>query len=94
MDAIRVLDALAAKDNILSSEEFADVPSLTVKSALDRLASREMVTYKTIDREEIRLTKEAQDIALHGSHEAKVFEAVRKAMSGLKMTDLPVSTEI
>lgn len=49
-----------------------------------------MVTYRKIDREEAILTEEAEGIAANGSHEAKVFEAVRKAVDGLKISDLPV----
>lgn len=89
--ASQVLDALAHCDGpILSAEAFASTPSSAVKSALDRLGSREMVTYKTIDREEAVLTYEAEGIAADGSHEAKVFEAVRQAVEGLKIGDLPV----
>ena len=75
---------------LLTAEAFPSVPFTTIKSALDRLGSREMVVYKTIEREEAILTEEAQGIATHGSHEAKVFEAVRKAVEGLKVSDLPV----
>ena len=86
-----VLDALSSNEGpILSADAFPSLPSTTVKSALDRLASREMVNYRTIDREEAVLTEEAESIAAHGSHEAKVFEAVLKAVEGLKITDLPV----
>ncbi len=87
----QVLDALSHSNGpILSAESFASTPSATVKSALDRLGSREMVTYKTIDREEAILTPEAEGIAADGSHEAKVFEAVRQAVEGLRIVDLPV----
>ena len=87
----QVLNALAQSDGpILSTEAFPSVPFITIKSALDRLASREMVLYKTIERDQALLTEEAQGIAQYGSHEAKVFEAVRKAVEGLKVSDLPV----
>lgn len=88
----QVLDALSTDDSILSSDAFPSVPSTVVKSALDRLASRDMVVYKAIDREEALLTDEGKGIAAEGSHEAKVFEAVRKAVEGLKIGDLPVNT--
>lgn len=85
-----ILDALSASDTpILSSEAFPSYPSLNVKSALDRLASRQMVEYETIEREVAALTKEGEDIAANGSHEAKVFQAVVAAMEGLKIGDLP-----
>lgn len=87
----QVLTALSQSDGpILSVDAFPSIPSTTVKSALDRLGSREMVTYKKIDKEEAILTPEAEGIAADGSHEAKVFEAVRKAVGGLKIADLPV----
>ena len=87
----QVLEALSHSNGpILSAETFPSIPSTMVKSALDRLGSREMVTYKTIDREEAILTPEAEGIAKDGSHEAKVFEAVRQAVEGLKIADLPV----
>jgi len=89
-----VLSALAEQCPILSSDAFPGVPSTTIKSALDRLASREMVAYETIVREEVALTEEGKGIAAEGSHEAKVFEAVRKAVEGLKITELPVSCNL
>jgi len=87
----QVLDALSASDGpILSADAFPSIPSTTLKSALDRLGSREMVTYRKIDREEAVMTEEAEGIAANGSHEAKVFEAVRKTVQGLKIAELPV----
>lgn len=86
-----VLEALSSSEGpILSADAFLSIPSTTLKSALDRLSSREMVNYKTIDREEAVLTEEAESIVAHGSHEAKVFEAVVRAVEGLKIADLPV----
>lgn len=86
-----VLDALSQTDKpILSTDAFPSTPSSEIKSALDRLKSREMVVYEAIDRDEAVLTSEAEDIAANGSHEAKVFEAVLRAVEGMKMADLPV----
>ncbi len=86
-----VLQALSTTDDpIASADAFPTTPFTIIKSALDRLSSREIVSYKTIDREEAVLTEEAESIATHGSHEAKVFEAVSKALEGLKIADLPV----
>ncbi|KAH8423174.1 phenylalanine--tRNA ligase subunit alpha [Aspergillus melleus] len=85
-----VLGALSASDApILSNEAFPSTPSSTIKSALDRLASRQMVEYDTVEREVAALTKEGEEIANNGSHEAKVFEAVVAALDGLKIGDLP-----
>ena len=85
-----ILDALSASDAlILSNQAFPSTPSTNVKSALDRLGSRQMVEYETLDREVISLTEEGETIANNGSHEVKVFEAVVAAMDGLKIGDLP-----
>lgn len=87
----QVLEALSKTNaSILTADVFPSVDFITIKSALDRLGSREMIVYRQIDREEAILTPEAQGIAAEGSHEAKVFEAVRQAVDGLKIADLPV----
>ena len=86
----QILEALAAKEPILSSNAFPGIPSSTVKGCLDRLESRGMVAYQTLEREEAKLTDEGSGIAAEGSHEAKVFEAVRKAVDGMRISDLPV----
>lgn len=83
-----VLQALSKSEPILSSEAFPSQKSADVKSALDRLASRSMVTYETIDREEAILEPEAVEIEANGSHEARVFEALRNAMDGLTVAEL------
>ena len=87
----RVLDALSqSNDALLSTTAFPSIPSTEVKAALDRLKSREMVAYDTIDKDEAFLTPEAEGVAANGSPEAKVFEAVQRAVEGLKISDLPV----
>lgn len=87
----QVLDALSqTEDPILSTNAFTNIPSTEIKSALDRLNSREMVAYLTLDKEEAILTPEAEGVAANGSPEAKVFEAVRAAAEGLKISELPV----
>ena len=86
-----VLGYLSDHDGpFLTNDAFPSLTFVTIKSALDRLGSREFIIYKQIDREEATLTDEAEGIAANGSHEAKVFEAVRKAVEGLKIGDLPV----
>jgi phenylalanyl-tRNA synthetase alpha subunit-like protein len=84
----RILHALSQKDSLLSTEAFPEVPFADIKAALDRLASRSMVAYDTIEREEAILEAEGQQIAEHGSHEARVFEALRQAVGGLTVQDL------
>lgn len=83
-----VLQALDKQDNILSSEAFPSQKSTDVKGALDRLASRSMVTYQTIDKEEAVLEPEGEDIIANGSHEARVFDALKQAMEGLTIKEL------
>jgi phenylalanyl-tRNA synthetase alpha chain len=84
----KILYALDHKEPLLSTEAFPSVKSADIKSALDRLGSRSMVKYETIDREEPVLEAEGQDITANGSHEARVFEALQKAMEGLTMAEL------
>jgi phenylalanyl-tRNA synthetase alpha chain len=83
-----ILQALSQNDDILSSEAFPSQKSADVKSSLDRLASRSMITYETIDREEAILEPEAQEIAANGSHEARVFEALSRRVDGLTIAEL------
>lgn len=83
-----VLQALSKADPITSTETFPQVPFESLKAALDRLASRSMVAYEQVEREEAFLEPEAVEVVNHGSHEARVFEAVRKAMDGLSIQDL------
>ena len=83
-----ILHALSKNEDILSSEAFPSLKSTEVKSALDRLGSRSMVTYETLDREEAVLETEAEEIAANGSHEARVFEALRNAIHGLTISEL------
>ena len=86
-----LLEALAEADGpLLTVNAFPTVPYTKIKSALDSLKSHEMIQYDPIEREEALLTPEAEGIVKHGSHEAKVFEAVRQAVEGLKIKDLPV----
>ena len=83
-----VLQALSKSDPISSTEAFPDIPFNSMKAALDRLASRSMITYEQVEREEAFLEPEAEIIVTHGSHEARVFEAVRQAVDGLSIQDL------
>jgi phenylalanyl-tRNA synthetase alpha chain len=84
----QVLHALDKTSPLLSSDAFPNQKSADVKAALDRLASRSMVTYETIDREDAILESEGQEIVANGSHEARVFEALKQAMDGLTIGEL------
>ncbi|KAG8533554.1 uncharacterized protein KY384_001294 [Bacidia gigantensis] len=86
----QVLKALAQSNGpILTAEAFPSMSFVKVKSALDTLKSRDMIIYSQIEREEVVLSPEGEGIAENGSHEAKVFEAVRASIDGLKLDDLP-----
>ncbi|KAK5654980.1 hypothetical protein OQA88_6739 [Cercophora sp. LCS_1] len=83
-----VLQALSKTDPILSTEAFPQVAFVDIKAALDRLASRDMVKYETIEKEDAILEAEGEQIAANGSHEARVFEALRQAVEGLTVQEL------
>lgn len=84
----RILETLNISSPLLSTEAFPMAGFVEVKASLDRLASREMVTYETIEREEAMLEAEGEQILANGSHEARVFEALRSAIDGLTVQDL------
>ncbi|PQE27176.1 hypothetical protein CJF32_00000141 [Rutstroemia sp. NJR-2017a WRK4] len=86
--ASEVLHTLSKQDPILSTEAFPSATFADLKSALDRLGSRSMISYKAIEREEAILEPEAEEIASNGSHEARVFEALRQAVDGLTVSEL------
>lgn len=76
---------------LASTEAFPDIEATVLKGALDSLHSREQIVYETVDKEIAVLTPEAEGIVKDGSHEAKVYDAVCKAMEGIKISELPVS---
>lgn len=86
--AAQILQALSTQSPIQSADAFPAVPFQELKAALDRLGSRSMISYETIEREEAILEAEAEQIATHGSHEARVFEALKQAMDGLTVQEL------
>lgn len=85
----QVLDLLDAKSTLHTNQDFPSVPQIEIKAALDRLGSRQMLTYETEEKEEVQLTAEGQQIANEGSHEYKVWAAV-KEKGGLPLKELPV----
>jgi phenylalanyl-tRNA synthetase alpha chain len=88
----QVLQVLNQSDGpVLTSDAFPNATFVSVKSAVDKLRSREYVEAEQIDRIQLVLTKEGKDIAENGSNGARVFEAVRKAIEGLKIKDLPAA---
>ncbi|KAI1818507.1 phenylalanyl-tRNA synthetase alpha chain [Poronia punctata] len=86
--ASQILHALDKKTPLISNEDFPASNFTDLKAALDRLASRRMVEYATLQREEVHLEPEGELIATHGSHEARVFEALRTAVDGLTIQEL------
>ncbi|KAG9257039.1 tRNA synthetases class II core domain (F)-domain-containing protein [Emericellopsis atlantica] len=84
----QILQKLSQQSPIVTSEAFPSVPSQDAKAALDRLGSRSMITYETQTREEVVLEPEAEQIIEHGSHESRVFEALRQAVEGLSVQEL------
>ncbi|KAF2405271.1 phenylalanyl-tRNA synthetase-like protein alpha chain [Trichodelitschia bisporula] len=83
----KVLDLLSSTPEIKTDEALPGVQQQDVKAALDRLASRAMVEYDTKESERVLLTKEGALIAASGSHEFKVWEAV-KSKGRLPMKEL------
>ncbi|KAF2792836.1 hypothetical protein K505DRAFT_325892 [Melanomma pulvis-pyrius CBS 109.77] len=74
-----VLDLLDTKSPLQTSDDFSAISQRDIKAALDRLASRSMVEFVTNDAEEAVLTKEAETIVADGSHEFRVWAAVKDA---------------
>lgn len=75
----QILDVLDEKSTFKSKEQFPNVAQIPLKAALDRLASRSMVAYETVNTENIVLEKEGESIATNGSHEWIVWNAVKSA---------------
>jgi phenylalanyl-tRNA synthetase alpha chain len=86
----QVLSALSSADGpILTSETFPNASDVAIQASVTRLESVKFIKSQKLDREEVILTEEGETIAENGSHEARVFEAVRSAMEGLAIKDLP-----
>ncbi|KAI0104205.1 phenylalanyl-tRNA synthetase alpha chain [Nemania sp. FL0031] len=86
--ASQILHVLNKTTPVLSTDAFPASNFTDLKAALDRLSSRRMVEYATIQRDEVHLESEGELIASHGSHEARVFEALRAAVDGLTIQEL------
>jgi phenylalanyl-tRNA synthetase alpha chain len=74
-----VLDLLDTKQPLQTAQDFPSIPQAEIKAALDRLASRSMIEYQAHDSERVILTSEADAIVSDGSHEYKVWKAVKDA---------------
>jgi phenylalanyl-tRNA synthetase alpha chain len=84
-----ILDLLDTKEPLQSNEDFPAISQAEIKAALDRLASRSMVEYKSKDSEKVALTQESEDIVKNGSHEYRVWQTV-KEMERVSIAELPV----
>lgn len=84
-----ILDLLDTKDTLQSNEDFPTTSQAEIKAALDRLASRSMVEYKSINTDKVALTPEAEGIVEQGSHEFRVWKAIKERGS-VTMKELPV----
>lgn len=74
---LQILETLESQDPLQTQDAFPTSTQIEIKAALDRLASRHMVVYETKDTEQAILTDEGQQIADEGSHEYKVWDAVK-----------------
>ena len=84
-----ILDLLDTKEPLHTNEDFPAVSQAEIKAALDRLASRSMVEYKSLDSEKVLLTPESEGIVAEGSHEFKVWQLV-KDKGSVPIAELPV----
>ncbi|KAH9862792.1 hypothetical protein J1614_010885 [Plenodomus biglobosus] len=84
----QILDLLDTKPTLQTNEDFPTVSQAVIKAALDRLASRSMVTYQSKDEEKVVLTAEAEGIVESGSHEIKVWRVVKERGS-VAVKELP-----
>lgn len=76
---LEILSSLESDAPVHTADAFPHTPQPEIKAALDRLASRQMVAYDTNDSEVVVLTEEGRQIEQEGSHEWKVWDAVRKS---------------
>ncbi|KAF2669248.1 hypothetical protein BT63DRAFT_446901 [Microthyrium microscopicum] len=83
-----ILALLANKDTVVTNQDYPEISQPRIKAAIDRLGSRSMVEYDTKDSEIVILTPEAEGICEQGSHEYKVWDAVRK-QGKVEIAELP-----
>ena len=76
---LQLLKAVDEHETVKTAETFPNTSQIEIKAALDKLKSRSMIEYDTRDREEVILTEEGEQIVAEGSHEYKVWDAVRQA---------------
>lgn len=74
-----ILELLETKSSYVLADEFPGIPQIELKSALDRAAGRNMVTFQQSASDVVVLEKEGQEICDAGSHEFLVWQAVKNA---------------
>lgn len=85
----RILQDLDKHGHIENTlQAFPDQPSTAVQSAVTSLVDKNMITAEQIEREMWTLTEEGEEIVAHGSHEARLFDAVAAAVDGLALADV------
>lgn len=85
----QVLRALSSADGpILTSDIFPEADFVSVKSAVDKLRSREFLEAKQVDRLELVPTPEGASFVQYGSPEARVYNTV-KAKGQVSIKELP-----
>lgn len=72
-----ILETLDSESSFTTDQKFPDVGQIEIKAALDRLASRSMISYDTKDSQVVILTEEGEQISREGSHEFKVSRRAR-----------------
>ncbi|CCJ30130.1 unnamed protein product [Pneumocystis jirovecii] len=90
---LNVLDHGDIKDtlDLFLDDQKQPIDQQKIQGCLNSLVSKEMVKYKTIEKEYFSLTLEAEEIILNGSHEARVFNAISLAKDGLTLDELKLT---
>ncbi|RKP08616.1 tRNA synthetases class II core domain (F)-domain-containing protein [Thamnocephalis sphaerospora] len=83
-----VLTTLDRDGQIADSKSLGVPDQLELLGVLNSLLSMEVIEYKPIDRDLWVLTDEGSEIAEHGSHEVKVFNAVPTGDVGIPVAEL------
>jgi phenylalanyl-tRNA synthetase alpha chain len=84
-----ILTYLSSHNSLTTSHVFPTATQTEIKSAIDRLYSREMVEYDTKETEVVLLTPESERICEEGSPEYKVWDVVRRK-GKIAIKELPV----
>lgn len=87
--AINILSLLDKNGSIEDSREtLPNETSAAVQAAVTSLSAKEMVTFKSNEKDVWSLTSEGEEIVEKGSHEIRLLEEVTKSLEGLKLSDV------